>query len=97
MPTSPFSDDDIELTLAELCQAAQLPAERIIDFIETGVIEPQGRQPTQWRFSGVCVRRVTSAVRIQKDLGVNEPGLALVLDLVQEIETLRRRLQRLED
>jgi chaperone modulatory protein CbpM len=38
------------------------------------------------------VRRVRTVVRLQRDLGVNLPGAALALELLERIEELQRRL-----
>jgi chaperone modulatory protein CbpM len=89
-------EEELELSLAELCRACELPAERILELVEYGVIEPQGRKPAQWRFHGVCVRRVRRARRLETDLGLNVAGVALVLDLLEEVEKLRARVRRLE-
>ncbi len=86
-------DESIELTLAELCRACQLPAERIIEFVEEGIIEPRGRDPSRWRFHGISIRRVRRAQRLKRDLGVNTPGVALALELLEELEQLRARLR----
>jgi chaperone modulatory protein CbpM len=89
-------EEDIELSLADLCRACQLPAERVFELVEEGVIEPVGREPVRWRFRGTCVRRVRCAQRLEHDLGVNVAGAALALDLIEELERLRARLRRLE-
>lgn len=49
----------------------------------------------QWRFSGTALRRVRRAMSLSRDLEVNPPGVALALDLLDEIEALRARLHRL--
>ncbi len=90
-------DEEIELTLSELCRACRLPAEDVLELVAEGVIEPRGRNPFQWRFRGICVRRVHSALTLRRDLGVNWAGAALALDLLDEIESLRARLARLSD
>ncbi len=91
-------EEDVELTLAELCKACQLPAEQIYDFVEQGLVEPSatGTSPGQWRFQGVSVFRVKRALRLQHDLGVNIAGAALALDLMEELDKLHLRLQQLE-
>lgn len=89
-------EEDIELSLGELCRACQLPAERIFELVEEGVVDPLGRDPRQWRFQAVSIRRVRCAHRLEQDLGVNAAGAALALDLLEELEQLRVRLQRLE-
>jgi chaperone modulatory protein CbpM len=89
-------EEDIELSLAGLCRACQLPAERVFELVEEGVIEPVGRDPAHWRFQGISVRRVHCAQRLAQDLGVNVAGAALAIDLLEELERLRARLHRLE-
>jgi chaperone modulatory protein CbpM len=44
----------------------------------------------------VSLRRVRITRNLQRDLGVNPPGAALALELLEEIEELRSRLQHLE-
>ncbi len=89
-------DESIELTLAELCRVCQLPAERIFEFVDEGIVEPRGRDPSRWRFRSVSIRRVRRAQRLERDLGVNTPGVALALELLEELEQLRARLAYLE-
>lgn len=90
-------EEDIELTLAELCRATRLPAERVFELVEYGVIEPLGPEPARWRFRGVSVSRLHCAQRLQHDLGVNTAGVALALDLLEELQQLRSRLRRFEN
>ena len=89
-------DDSIELTLAEMCRMCRLPAERIFELVEEGIVEPLGRDPARWRFHAISVHRVHRAERPQRDLGVNTPGVALALELLEELEQLRRRIHDLE-
>ncbi len=89
-------DESIELTLAELCRVCQLPAERIFEFVDEGIVEPRGRDPSRWRFHSISIRRVRRAQRLERDLGVNTPGVALALELLEELEQLRARLACLE-
>jgi len=87
-------EEGVELSLAEMCRACRLPAEQLFELVEEGVVEPLGRDPAQWRFRGVSVRRVRCAVRLERDLGLNVAGAALVLDLLEELEAMRARLRR---
>lgn len=89
-------EEEIELSLADLCRACRLPAERVFELVEQGVIEPVGRDPARWRFQGISVRRVRCAQRLEQDLGVNVAGAALAIDLLEELERLRVRLRRFE-
>ena len=89
-------EEEVVLSLGELCRASRLSAERVIELAEEGVIEPIGCRPETWRFRGVSLRRIRCAERLEEDLGVNTAGAALVLDLLEELERLRMRLGRIE-
>ena len=86
-------DEEETLTLVELSRACAMQAEWVISLVDEGVLEPVGHGPASWRFPGTCLRRTCIAARLQRDLGINPAGVALALDLLDEIETLRKRLR----
>jgi chaperone modulatory protein CbpM len=88
--TAVLLDDSIELTLAELCSMCRVPEEVVVEIVAEGIVEPVGGEPGQWLFSGVAVARVQRTLRLQHEFGVNIPGAALALDLLEELERLRR-------
>ncbi len=88
-------DETTELTIAEICGACEVATGTIVELVEEGVLEPSGGEPGQWRFTGVQLRRATVAVRLQRDLGINTAGVALTLQLLEEIEALQARLRAL--
>lgn len=88
-------DDDAGLSLAQLCSACTVHAERVVELVEEGVLEPIGDDARYWRFSSASLRRVRVAVRLQADLGVNLPGVALALQLMDEMDALQRQLMRM--
>ncbi len=90
-------EEEVELTLVELCRTCQLPSERLLELVEEGIVEPLGQDPEHWRFRGASVRRVRCALRLERDLGVNSAGAALALELLEELQSLRARLERLRD
>lgn len=89
-------EEQLELTLAELCNACSQHAEWVIQLVDEGVLEPVGSEQREWRFSVISLQRAQTAIRLQRDLGVNLAGVALALDLLDEITTLRSRLGRFE-
>ena len=88
--TGSVLDDEMLLSLRELCRLCGVNAENVIAMVDEGVVEPQGAHPGEWRFRGMSVRRAQIALRLQRDLRVNLPGAALVLDLLEELEEFRR-------
>jgi len=90
-------EEAAELSLAQLCSACELSEQEIFELVEEGVIDPLGGKPSSWRFQAVSLRRIRISRNLQQELGVNAPGAALALDLLEELEELRARLNRLEN
>jgi chaperone modulatory protein CbpM len=86
-------EEPTELTLADVCRACAVQTEFIVALVEEGVVAPAGREPRHWRFTYTHLRRVRVASRLHRDLGLNLAGAALALELLEEIEALRARLQ----
>lgn len=87
--------EEVELSLRDLSRSCQVDAEWLLVLIDEGVLEPLEPE-SPWRFSGISIRRVRTVQRLQKDLGVNIAGAALVLDLLAEVDALKTRLAVLE-
>lgn len=91
-------EEESALTLAELCWTCQAPAETIIRLIDHGVISPsQGSTSHQWRFHRSTLIRADKALRLKRDLGVNLAGTALALELLDEIDGLRQKLNQIKE
>lgn len=92
---TPIVDDDIVLALDELSRSCRCSVELIVALVHEGVIAPQGdNAPAGWRFGGDALRRARRAVRLTCDLELNPPGVALALDLLDEIARLEAALAR---
>lgn len=89
-------DEGLTVTLSELTRLCGSSGRDVRLMVTEGVLRPQGRQPEDWRFDGLQVRRARRAVRLQRDLELNLAGTALALDLLDELESLRERLRILE-
>jgi chaperone modulatory protein CbpM len=85
-------ENEKRLTLRQLCDVCAVRAEYIIELVDEGFIEPSGVKKSHWCFSGVSIKRVQKARRLQQDLGINLAGVALAVELIDEIERLRARL-----
>jgi chaperone modulatory protein CbpM len=77
------------LTLDEFSRVCAVERRQIIELVEEGVLVPVGSRVEEWRLPGDSLRRAQAAVRLQRDLGVNLAGVALALDLMDELERLR--------
>jgi len=89
-------NEQAELTLNDLCCACSRPAEWVIELVEVGALEPINYQQPQWIFSGDSLQKVQTAMRLQRDLNVNLAGVALALELLDEIDSLKSQLCRFE-
>lgn len=88
-------EEESYLTLVELCQASHASEDRVMAWVFEGVLEPVGGTPQDWQFTGQSLRRARLALSFSLDLEINPAGVALALDLLDEIRVLRARLQRL--
>ncbi|CCE24351.1 chaperone modulator CbpM [Methylotuvimicrobium alcaliphilum] len=86
-------DDNTRFTLLELCRLGQTSAEWVIELVEEGVLEPEGSEIGDWRFGADALKRLQAVQRLQRDLRINLPGAALVLELLEEVEMLRQRYE----
>ena len=93
--TGVILEDEVRLTLRELCDTCTVHAGFVIDLVNEGVIEPSGIEKSHWYFTGFSLRRIQTAKRLQQDLDINLAGIALALDLIDEIEQLQTQLNRL--
>ena len=89
-------DEQAELSLRDLCRACSTSTEWVVELVDEGVLEPIGHEQAHWRFSGPSLLRARTAMRMQQDLHINLAGVALALDLMEEIEAMRERLRRFE-
>ena len=89
-------EEQTELTLDDLCCACSVSAEQIIKLVDVGILEPTGNEPICWSFDGVSLNRAQVALRIQRDIGADLIGTALVLELLDEIKLLRSRLRTVD-
>ena len=88
-------EDDAVMTLQELCDACAVQAGFITELVDEGVLEPAGVENSVWCFTGVSLQRVRTAKRLHHDLGINPAGVALALELLDEVRLLRAQLNRM--
>ena len=69
------------------------PEDLIMSWVTEGVLSPTGSPPEDWRFGGDSLRRAKTTTHLTHDLKLNVPGVALALDLLDEIAELRAHLK----
>ena len=86
-------DEQAVLSVDELSRLCKVDSTYIVELVEEGVLNVIHMETTEWRFSGAALRRARIALRLQRDLELNLPGVALALELLEEIQELRRELR----
>lgn len=81
-----IAEEQETLSVARLCELCDGDSTLIEELVEEGVLEVTS--PEEPRFAGTALRRARLAVRLQRDLGVNTAGVAIVIDLLERIEML---------
>ena len=85
-------ENEVHMTMVELAEAASTPEDLIMAWVSEGVLSPAGATPQDWRFSGNSLQRAKTAARLMHDLELNLPGVALALNLLDELDQLRNQL-----
>jgi chaperone modulatory protein CbpM len=89
-------DNETVLTLDDICESCGVAVELVREMVDEGVLEPLETSNTGMQFPAWALQRLQTALRLQRDLDINLAGVALALDLLEEIRVLRGRLQVFE-
>lgn len=89
---SELVDESVWFTFDDLCRVCCVEDATLLALIDEEVLGDIGLAPDQDLFSGLALQRVKRALRLARDLELNWAGVALVMDLLDEIQTLRSRL-----
>ena len=87
-------EEQMSFTLSALCQASGAEPELVHALVGEGLLQPAGQGPQDWRFSGDALPQARRALRLTRDLELDLAAVALVMDLLAEIDRLRSRLPR---
>ena len=87
-------EDSLFFTLADLCRACGAERSQVLALVDEGVLQPVGNGPQDWRFGGPSLRTARTATRLLRDLELGIAGVALVIELLAEVEALRAQLRQ---
>lgn len=83
------------LNVEQVCMVIEISRPELIHVIELGIVEPQGHSPDDWVFDVDMVSVLRRAQRLHRQLEVGWSGIALALQLLDEVEHLQAENQRL--
>ncbi len=92
MLTGTIVEEVTVLTTSELGRLCTVEVQRIVELVDEGILDVEGEARGEWRFAPSSLRRARTALRLQQDLGINLAGVALALELLEEIAALRREM-----
>jgi len=90
--TSSLPETVMELGFDQVCSTFHVSPDFIIELISYGTIEPQGSSSTTWRFDTHQLKIIRTAVHLHHDLEVNHAGIALAMDLLEQLNALQVEL-----
>ncbi len=89
-------DADAPYAFEEVCEVFVVEKRLVLEMVEFGILTPEGKDVATWRFSGAAILRLQRARRLQRDLEINLAGVAVALDLLDELDRTRHRVKTLE-
>ncbi|MBV1904888.1 MAG: chaperone modulator CbpM [Pseudomonadales bacterium] len=87
-------DEHMLLNLSEFSRAGAHHTEWIVELVAEGILEPEGNAPDDWLFSTEGLSRAQKAMRLQQDLHINMAGIALALQLMDQLANLQAQLRQ---
>jgi len=92
LPGAIFEESAV-LTVKDLSRMCAVDEQHIVEFVEEGVLSVVEINTAEWHFTGAALRRARLALRLERDLELNLAGVALALELIEELQRLRREVQ----
>lgn len=88
-------EEETLISVDDLCRHCAVQIEEVITFVKEGILDPSDNRAAperarSWAFHISSVKRVHTAVHLQRDLGVNLAGAALALELLDRISELEK-------
>ncbi|HEX3915383.1 MAG TPA: chaperone modulator CbpM [Steroidobacteraceae bacterium] len=85
-------DESAMLSIRELSRMCAVEERHIVEFVQEGVLSAV-EVHSEWHFTGDALRRARLAVRLERNFELNLAGVALAVELIDQLEQLRRALK----
>lgn len=89
-------DDATTVSFVEICHKYQINEDLLIEIVEHGIIDVDVSNIRSVQFDLCMQDKILTVCRLQRDLGINVAGVALVLDLLDELENSQKELSILQ-
>jgi DNA-binding transcriptional MerR regulator len=84
-----------QLTLETVASCAGMPPALVERFVEFGLIDPIESGGARWLFDTSAIPRLRLIGRLRESLGMNLAGIAVTLDLLDRLCTLKHENEKL--
>lgn len=85
-------------SLEELARLGGVPPALVQRYLDEGLLEPiAGHARTSWFFDDNALFELRRIERFRRELGVNIAGVAVIHDLLRQIDDLKAELDRLKN
>lgn len=90
-------EENVTFSLHDLSHASGATEEQLRLWVLEGILDlTSSCRPTQetmsnWRFPGTALKKAMVAHRLMDELNINIPGVALALDLLEQLEQLQQK------
>ena len=97
-------DNSHSIHISRFTEICRVNRRTVREMVAVGLIEPVRMAPSaerqhsssrEWEFDISALERARRALRLQRDLELNLAGAAMVVELMEEIESLRREIRTL--
>jgi chaperone modulatory protein CbpM len=89
-----LDDASSSLTVEELAAACAVEPGWVVERVEAGFIgDFTAVKRTRWRFASAELMRARRLASLERDMDANPELAALVADLIEEVQALRRRMR----
>ncbi|KTC80082.1 chaperone modulator CbpM [Legionella sp. PATHC035] len=85
-------EETTTISFNEVCQKYHIPKELLIEMVEYGIFSSKTTKTEHLKLNQKDLRKIESAFRLHQDLGINLPGVALALELLEKIDLLNEEL-----
>ncbi len=87
---------DVWLSLNELCERCGLKQTLVVELVELGLVTPETVTAERWQFQLSVVPTLHQAVRLRRELDLDWQGVAVAMDLLEQLQALRQQVSSLE-
>lgn len=90
--TGVLIDETTTFTVIEVCQKYHISKDLLVELVEQGLFDTDTTDIEHVVFNAPSLRRIEIAFRLHRDLEINLQGVALALELLDEIDQMRGEL-----